>query len=220
MVINLHNERRVRVLRTHPVTVTSEGKFDMSRNRAVFGIYASQLDAENAVNGLKLAGFRNTDVSILFPENTGTKDLAVEKTTKAPEGTAAGAGSGAVVGGILGWLAGAGALVIPGLGLFVAAGPIMGLLSGIGVGGMLGGLTGALVGLGTPEFEAKRYEGRIRKGGILLSVHCDDSDWVKTAKTILDQTGAEDVSVTSEAKADFASSDRPKPRTIESKVNS
>src|SRR5438876_1346263 len=169
-----------------------------TRNRAVFGIYASQLDAENAVNGLKLAGFRNTDVSILFPENTGTKDLAVEKTTKAPEGTAAGAGSGAVVGGILGWLAGAGALVIPGLGLFVAAGPIMGLLSGIGVGGMLGGLTGALVGLGTPEFEAKRYEGRIRKGGILLSVHCDDSDWVKTAKTILDQTGAEDVSVTNE----------------------
>src|SRR5438477_6383042 len=125
MVINLQNERRVRVLRTHPVTVRSGGKFDMStRNRAVFGIYASQLDAENAVNGLKLAGFRNTDVSILFPENAGTKDLAVEKTTKAPEGTAAGAGSGAVVGGIIGWLAGAGALVIPGLGLFVAAGPI------------------------------------------------------------------------------------------------
>jgi hypothetical protein len=120
-----------------------------------------------------------------------------------------------VVGGILGWLAGAGALMIPGLGLFVAAGPIMGLLSGIGVGGVLGGLTGALVGLGTPEYEAKRYEGRIRKGGILLSIHCDDSDWVKSAKTILEQTGAEDISMTTESKADFAKSDRPRSRSIE-----
>jgi hypothetical protein len=188
------------------------------RNRAVFGIYPSQLDAENAVNGLKLAGFRNTDISILFPENAGNKDLGLEKNTKAPEGTAAGAGSGAVLGGILGWLAGAGMLVIPGLGMFVAAGPIMGLLSGIGVGGMIGGITGALAGLGTPEYEAKRYEGRIRKGGILLSVHCDDSDWVKTAKTILDQTGAEDISTTSEAKADFAVTDKPRPRTIETGV--
>ena len=186
-----------------------------SKNRSVFGIYPSQLDAENAVNGLKLAGFRNTDISILFPENVGNKDLGLEKNTKAPEGTAAGAGSGAVVGGILGWLAGAGALIIPGLGMFVAAGPIIGLLSGIGVGGMIGGIAGALVGLGTPEYEAKRYEGRIRKGGILLSVHCDDSDWVKTAKAILDQTGAEDISVTSEAKADFAVTDKPRPRTIE-----
>jgi hypothetical protein len=188
----------------------------LGRNRAVFGIYPTQLDAENAVNGLKLAGFRNTDISILFPENVGNKDLALQKSTKAPEGTAAGAGSGAVVGGILGWLAGAGALVIPGLGMFVAAGPIMGLLSGIGVGGMIGGIAGALAGLGTPEYEAKRYEGRIRKGGILLSVHCDDSDWVKTARTILDQTGAEDISTTSEAKADFAVTDKPRPRTIES----
>jgi heat induced stress protein YflT len=185
------------------------------KNRVVFGIYSSQLDAENAVNGLKLAGFRNTDISILFPENVGTKDLALEKSTKAPEGTAAGAGSGALVGGIIGWLAGAGALMIPGLGLFVAAGPIMGLLSGIGAGGVLGGIVGALVGLGTPEYEAKRYEGRIRKGGILLSVHCDDSDWVKTARTILEQTGAEDISTTSEAKADFAKSDRPRSRIIE-----
>jgi len=186
-----------------------------AKNRVVFGIYSSQLDAENAVNGLKLAGFRNTDISILFPENVGTKDLALEKSTKAPEGTAAGAGSGALVGGIIGWLAGAGALMIPGLGLFVAAGPIMGLLSGIGAGGVLGGIVGALVGLGTPEYEAKRFEGRIRKGGILLSVHCDDSDWVKTARTMLEQTGAEDISTTSEAKADFAKSDRPRSRVIE-----
>lgn len=186
-----------------------------AKNKAVFGIYASQLEAENAVNGLKLAGFRNTDISILFSENVGNKDLALTKNTKAPEGTAAGAGSGAVVGGILGWLAGAGALVIPGLGMFVAAGPIMGLLSGIGVGGMIGGLAGALAGLGTPEYEAKRYEGRIRKGGTLLSVHCDDSVWVKTARTILEQTGAEDVSATSEAKADFAVSEKTRPRALE-----
>lgn len=189
-----------------------------AKNRAVFGIYVSQLDAENAVHGLKLAGFRSTDISILFPDNSGTKDLALEKSTKAPEGTAAGAGGGAVVGGILGWLAGVGLLAIPGLGLFVAAGPIMAMLSGIGVGGVLGGLAGALAGLGTPEYEAKRYEGRIRKGGILLSVHCDDREWVKSAQEILMQTGAEDVSATTEAKADFASSDRPRSRTVASKA--
>lgn len=189
-----------------------------AKNRAVFGIYISQLDAENAVHGLKLAGFRSTDISILFPDNTGTKDLALERNTKAPEGTAAGAGSGAVVGGILGWLAGVGLLAIPGLGLFVAAGPIMAMLSGIGVGGVLGGVAGALAGLGTPEYEAKRYEGRIRKGGILLSVHCDDRVWVKSAREILVQTGAEDVSATSEAKADFAASDRPRSRSLPSKA--
>ena len=113
-----------------------------AKNRAVFGIYSSQLDAENAVRGLKLAGFRSADISILFPDNMGTKDLALERNTKAPEGTAAGAGGGAVVGGILGWLAGAGLLAIPGLGMFVAAGPIMAVLSGIGVGGVLGGVAG------------------------------------------------------------------------------
>ncbi len=189
-----------------------------AKNKAVFGIYISQLDAENAVHGLKLAGFRSTDISILFPDNTGTKDLALERNTKAPEGTAAGAGGGAVVGGILGWLAGVGLLAIPGIGLFVAAGPIMAMLSGIGVGGVLGGVAGALAGLGTPEYEAKRYEGRIRKGGILLSVHCDDREWVKSAREILVQTGAEDVSATTEAKADFATSDRPRSRTIVSKA--
>ena len=186
-----------------------------AKNRAVFGIYSSQLDAESAVSELKLAGFRTTDISILFPENEGTKDLAMTRSTKAPEGTAAGVGSGGVVGGVIGWLASAGVLAIPGVGIFIAAGPLMSLLSGIGVGGVIGGLTGALVGLGTPEYEAKRYEGRIRKGGILLSVHCDDSDWIKTARMILQQTGAEDVSYTTEAKADFAASDRPRPRAIE-----
>ena len=189
-----------------------------AKNKAVFGIYSSHLDAENAVNGLKLAGFRNTDVSVLFPENEGNKDLAMTRSTKAPEGTAAGASSGAVVGGIIGWLAGAGLLAIPGLGMFIAAGPLIAALSGVGVGGVFGGVAGALVGLGSPEYEAKRYEGRIRRGGILLSVHCDDSDWVKTARLILQQTGAEDVSATTEAKADFATSDRPRPRTVERHV--
>jgi hypothetical protein len=188
------------------------------KNKAVFGVYSNPLDAENAVNGLKLAGFRNTDVSILFQENEGTMDLVMTRSSKAPEGTAAGASSGAVVGGILGWLAGAGMLAIPGLGMFIAAGPLIAALSGIGVGSVFGGITGALVGLGTPEYEAKRYEGRIRKGGTLLSVHCDDSDWVKTARTILQQTGAEDISATSEAKADFGASSRPHARVIERKV--
>lgn len=178
------------------------------KNTAVFGIYAQRVSVENALDALREAGFRNTDVSVLLPENLGSKDLATLKATKAPEGTATGATSGAVVGGALGWLAGIGALAIPGLGPFIAAGPIMAMLAGIGVGGAVGGLTGALIGLGIPEYEAKRYEGRIEKGGILLSVHCDNSDWVKRAKEILQGTGAEDISSTGEATADYAKTDR------------
>src|SRR6478735_5415658 len=172
------------------------------KNTAVFGIYPTYESVEAAVDALRTAGFRNTDVSVLFPENVGTKDFAMEKGTKAPEGAATGAGSGIVVGGALGWLAGIGALAIPGLGPFIAAGPIMAALAGAGVGGTVGGLVGALVGMGIPEYEAKRYEGRIKKGGILLSVHCDNSDWTKRAKHILEGTGAEDVSSTGEASAD------------------
>jgi hypothetical protein len=178
-------------------------------NTAVFGIYPDQLSAEDAVDTLKDAGFRNTDISVLFPDNQGTKDFAHEKATKAPEGAVTGGASGAVIGGALGWLAGIGALAIPGVGPFIAAGPIMGMLGGIGIGTTVGGLAGALVGLGIPEYEAKRYEGRIKRGGILLSVHCDDSDWTKRAKNILEQTGAEDIASTGEAKADFAVSDKP-----------
>jgi hypothetical protein len=185
----------------------------MAKNTAVFGIYTSFVNAQNGVDALRVAGYRNTDISVLVPENEGTKDLAHEKGTKAPEGAATGAGSGAVIGGALGWLAGIGALAIPGLGPFIAAGPIMGLLSGIGVGGAVGGVTGALIGAGMPEYEAKRYEGRIKSGGILLSVHCDNSDWTKRAKGILEQTGAQDISSTSEASADFSQSDKPMPRT-------
>lgn len=182
------------------------------KNTAVYGIYGDQLGVENAVESLRAAGYRNTDISVLFPENEGTKDFGLEKQTKAPEGAVSGAGSGAVIGGALGWLAGIGALAIPGIGPFIAAGPIIGMLSGIGVGGAIGGLTGALIGLGIPEYEAKRYEGRIRKGGILLSVHCDDAEWTRRAKEILATTGAEDIASASEAKADFARTDKPLPR--------
>jgi hypothetical protein len=183
------------------------------KNTAAFGIYATRAGVEDAVDELRAEGFRNTDISVLFPENVGTKDFAHEKNTKAPEGATVGAGSGAVVGGALGWLAGIGALAIPGLGPFIAAGPIMAALAGAGVGGAVGGLTGALVGMGIPEYEAKRFEGRVKDGGILLSVHCDDSAWTKKAKEILERTGAEDVSSTGEASSDINATDKPYPKT-------
>ena len=179
------------------------------KNTAAFGIYSTRAAVENAVDTLKAEGYRNTDISVLFPQNVGTKDFAHEKNTKAPEGAAAGAGTGALLGGTLGWLAGIGALAIPGLGPFIAAGPIMAALAGAGVGGAVGGITGALVGMGIPEYEAKRYEGRVKDGGILLSVHCDDSAWTKKAKEILERTGAEDVSSTGEAASDTGATDQP-----------
>jgi Protein of unknown function (DUF3341) len=182
------------------------------KNTAVFGIYRDEVAAGDAVDALQAAGFRNTDISVLFPENEGTKDFAVRKDTKAPEGTATGATTGAVIGGGLGWLAGIGALAIPGVGPLIAAGPIVAALTGVGVGGAIGGITGALIGMGIPEYEAKRYEGRIKEGGILLSVHSDNSDWTRKAKDILERTGADDISSTGEAHADFAKSDRPLPR--------
>ena len=179
------------------------------KNTAVFGIYRNRLDVEQAVDALRAEGFRSTDISVLFPENEGTKDFAHEKATKAPEGTAAGAGTGAVVGGTLGWLAGIGALAIPGVGPLIAAGPIVAALTGVGVGGAIGGISGALIGMGIPEYEAKRYEGRVKEGGLLLSVHSDNSDWTRKAKDVLERTGADDVSSTGEAKADFAKTDKP-----------
>ena len=182
------------------------------KNTAVFGIYRNRTGVENAVDVLRNEGFRNTDISVLFPDNSGTKDFAHEKNTKAPEGATTGATSGAVVGGTLGWLAGIGALAIPGIGPFIAAGPIVATLAGAGAGGVLGGLTGALVGMGIPEYEAKRYEGRVKEGGILLSVHSDSSDWTKKAKEILERTGAEDVSSAGEASADFQKTDKPMQR--------
>jgi len=184
----------------------------MAKNTAVFGIYRNRMHVEQGVDALLDAGYRSEDVSVLLPDNVGTKDFAHEKNTKAPEGTAAGAGTGAVVGGTLGLLAGIGALAIPGLGPFIAAGPIMGALAGAGTGGVVGGMIGALVGMGIPEYEAKRYEGMIKDGGMLLSVHCDNSDWVKKAKEILERTGAKDISSSAEASADFAETDKPRAR--------
>src|SRR5437867_3485671 len=171
------------------------------KNTAVFGIYSDRMRVEKAVDRLKADGFRNTDISVLFPQNAGTKDFAHEKHSKAPEGATTGAGTGAVVGGALGWLAGIGALAIPGLGPFIAAGPIVAALSGAAVGGAVGGATGALIGMGIPEYEARRYEGKLREGNILISVHTEDRDERKLAKEIFERAGAQDVSATAEASA-------------------
>jgi hypothetical protein len=168
-------------------------------SKAVFCIAKSQTQAEAIVDQLKMAGFSYDDISVLFPDKQGSKDFAHEHHTKAPEGAAAGAGAGGVVGGTLGLLAGIGSLAIPGVGPFIAAGPIMAALSGAAVGAAVGGLTGALIGLGIPEYEAKRYEGKIRKGNILISVHTEDSNEASRVKEIFEQNNAEDISSTKEA---------------------
>jgi hypothetical protein len=186
---------------------------NMASNTAVYGLYKDRRGVEEAVDALTKGGFRTTDVSVLFPENSGTKDFAHKKSTKAPECAVAGGGSGALVGGAFGWLVGLGILAIPGVAPLIAAGPVMALLAGVGVGGTFGALVGALIGMGMPEYEAKRYEGRIRDGGILLSVHCDSSSWVTRAKDALKQTGAEDIASAGEAAADFNKTDRPVSRS-------
>lgn len=173
------------------------------RDIAAFGLFPDRAGLERAVALLRGAGFRNSDVSMLTQETPGTKDLAHEAHTKAPEGATAGAAAGAVVGGVMGWLIGIGALAVPGVGPFIAAGPIVAALAGVGAAGAAGGLIGALVGVGIPEYEAKRYEGRLRKGHLLLSVHCDDSKWAKKATDLLKQAGGEDVASTAEAHADY-----------------
>jgi hypothetical protein len=165
-----------------------------NKKTAVFGIYPSGVAAERTVDSLVAAGFSHNDISVLLPDNQSSKEFAHEKNTKAPEGTTTGVAAGGTIGGTLGLLAGIGALAIPGVGPFIAAGPIMGALAGMGVGGALGGLVGALVGMGIPEYEAKRYEGRIKNGGVLLSVHCDTSEEISRAKEVLKRTGAEDIS--------------------------
>jgi hypothetical protein len=179
------------------------------KNTAVFGIYKTRTSAENAVDELIAAGFPNGAVSVLLPDVQSTKELAHEKNTKAPEGATTGAATGGAVGGTLGVLAGIGALAIPGLGPFIAAGPIMAALAGAGAGAAVGGVVGALVGMGIPEYEAKRYEGHVKKGGILLSVHCDTSEQVSRAKEILKSTGAGDISSTGESSADSPKSGDP-----------
>ena len=159
---------------------------------------ANVSQTEMIIQKLKAAGFSNNDISVLMADKGGTRDFALEHSTKAPEGAATGAGTGVVVGGALGWLAGIGALAIPGLGPFIAAGPIMAALSGAAVGGTVGGLAGALIGMGIPEFEAKRYEGKVKSGSSLISVHSEDSDETERAKDIFQHSGALDISTAGE----------------------
>lgn len=185
-----------------------------SKNKAVFGIFSSTADLDRTVESLKRAGFGSNDISILMPDEKSSKDFGHEKNTKAPEGATTGASTGVVLGGALGWLVGAGLLAIPGIGPFVAAGPIMAALAGAGIGGTVGGVSGALIGMGIPEFEAKRYQDRIQAGGMLLSVHCDTSDEIDRAEQLLKQYGAQDVSSTGEAKAPSAESRSPRTSPI------
>lgn len=173
---------------------------------SVFGIFKNRIALEEAISALKNQNFNNSDISVLMPTKEGTEKFAIEKNTKAPEGAATGATAGVLGGGIFGWLVGAGALAIPGLGPFIAAGPIIAALAGAGVAGTLGGVAGGLIGLGIPEIEAKKYESYVKNGSILLSVHVDDSEWEKKAKSILETHGAENIGTTSEKKSDDSSS--------------
>jgi hypothetical protein len=176
----------------------------MSTDIVAYGIYPDRLSFESALEALRAANFRNSDISAIFPERERTtKDLAHEINTKAPEGIATGAGTGAAVGGVLGWLVGIGAIAIPGVGPLLAAGPVVAAIAGAGVAGATGGLVGGLIGAGIPEVEAKRFAGRIREGGYLISVHCDDNTWAKRAEEILEATGGRDVVKTSEATPDY-----------------
>jgi len=170
-------------------------------NKVVFGIFDTRMAVERAVDELKMRGFRQEDISVLLPNAEGSKNFAHEKGTKAPEGATTGAASGLVVGGTLGWLAGIGMLAIPGIGPFIAAGPLLASLAGAGIGGTVGGLGGALIGFGIPEYEAKRYESVLKSGGMLISVHADDSEWVSKAESILKAAGARDISSTTEVKS-------------------
>src|SRR5580698_5937347 len=179
-----------------------------SKNTAVFGIYATVATAEAAVDHLIARGFTNSAISVLLPDDESTRAFAHEKSTKAPEGAATGVTTGGVVGGTLGLLAGIGALAIPGVGPPIAAGPIMAALAGVGVGGAVGGVVGALVGLGIPEYEAKRYEGAVKNGGTLLSVHCDTSEQIDSAKASLKETGAQDIASAGESDSDDKSGGR------------
>ncbi len=168
--------------------------------KAVICIAKSDEQATRIVDDLKAAGFSNNDVSVLLPDRAGSRDFAHEHHTKAPEGAATGAVAGGVTAGVLGWLVGIGSLAIPGVGPFIAAGPIIAALGGVAAGGAVGGLAGALVGFGIPEYEAKQYEGKIKNGNIMISVHTDDSRQRKIAKEIFDRDHATDVSSTGEAR--------------------
>jgi hypothetical protein len=183
--------------------------------KGVFGLVDNEVQAERIVEELRNAGFSNNDISVLFPDKSGTRDFAHEQHTKAPEGAATGAATGGVLGGVAGWLAGIGTLAIPGLGPFIAAGPIMAALAGAGVGAAAGGLTGALIGMGIPEYEAKLYEGKIKEGNILIAVHSENSDERKRAKDIFERAGAHDVSYTGEEDVDDDDDEETRRRAVE-----
>lgn len=185
------------------------------KNTSVFGIYKTRMAAEQGADALLAMGFANSDVSVLMPDTQSTREFASEKNTKAPEGATTGAVSGGAIGGTLGLLAGIGALAIPGLGPFIAAGPIIGTLAGVGAGGAVGTLVGALVGMGIPEYEAKRYEGRVKDGGILLSVHCDTSEEIDRAKDTLKRTGADDIASAGEKSTSTHGVETPRDREFE-----
>lgn len=175
--------------------------------KAVFCIASNAGQAERIANDLRSAGFSGNDISVLFPDKSGTRDFAHEQHTKAPEGAAAGASTGGLLGGGLGWLVGVGSLAIPGVGPFIAAGPIMAALGGAAIGATVGGLTGALIGMGIPEYEAKQYEGKIREGNILISVHADTGEEVDRAKEIYTRAGAHDISSSGESSTGEAGKD-------------
>jgi Alternative complex III, ActD subunit len=184
----------------------------MAKNTSVIGIYEDRPTVSDAIDVLHRAGYRATDISVLSSENQGSKDFAHEKHTRAPEGAALGAAVGAVVGAALAWFASIQTATIPGLGPLAAAGPVVAALAGAGAGGTLGWIVGWLVGVRVPEYVAKRYAGRIRRGGILLSVHCDSQEWCDRAKKTLQDTGARNISSASESAADYGTTDKPTER--------
>jgi hypothetical protein len=190
----------------------------MRSNIAVYGLCKDQRGVEKAVESLRQQGFRNTDLSILFPGNVGSKDFAHEKHSKAPEGAFVGVIAGTLAGGFLGWLASAGLLAIPGNGPLIAAGSVIAALAGAGAGAIVGVIAGALIGMRVPEYEAKRYEGRVRDSGILVSVHCDNPEWVTRARDLLAETGVKDIAWAAEASADFLVTDRPLARPSEQRA--
>jgi hypothetical protein len=182
------------------------------KNTAVFGMYRDRIQAEDAVDRLLPAGFRREDIAVLLADNRGSKDFAHLKGTKAPEGLAAGSITGGILGTVIAWLTAEGIVVTSGLDPLVAAGPVVAALAGLGAGGAFGGIIGAIIGMTNPEYEARRFKGRIKRSGVLLSIHCDNSDWVRRAKAMLRQTGAEAISTEGECDADYENTDKPLPR--------
>jgi hypothetical protein len=189
------------------------------KNKVVFGIFKTRAEVEHCIDDLKLSSFAVSDISFLTPDHEGSKEFEFSKSSKASFGTASGAGAGAAIGGALGLLVGFGALAIPGVGPFIAAGPLMSALAGVGVGGAIGGVSGGLIGLGMPEFEAKRYEGIIQNGGLLLSVHANSSEDVTRAKKCLEKAGATDVASTGSLKGEWNSYQTESPLRDRSQFN-